>query len=95
MEPPILLVEEPISRSLREIPHAARGRDRISQDFKTRKKMTTILADASKSISSNRTTTKTTTSEDTFLEKKNKSGTRIHSFLFRQNPRGRDRISQA
>jgi hypothetical protein len=87
-------VEEPISRSLREIPHAARGRDRISQDFKTRKKKTTILADASKSISSDRTTTKTTT-EDTFLEKMNKSGTRIHSFLFRQNPRGRDKISQA
>jgi hypothetical protein len=65
-------VEEPISRSLREIPHAARGRDRISQDLKTRKKKTTILADASKSISSNRTTTKTTTSEDAFLEKKNK-----------------------
>jgi hypothetical protein len=84
-------VEKPISRSLREIPHAARGRDRISQDFKTRKKKTTILADASKSISSNRTTT----SEDTFLEKMNKSGNRIHSFLFRQNPRGRDKISQA
>jgi hypothetical protein len=82
-------VEEPISRSLREIPHAARGRDRISQDLEDQK--STILADASKSISSNRTTT----SEDAFLEKKNKSGTRIHSLLFRQNPRGSDRISQA